>query len=382
LLYHLFRSLLSGQHYAYENPLFRGGCAAIFCFVMVLVIGPGVIRQLIRMKLGDRPEFDHEALNKLTADKRNVPTMGGVMILGTLAVGVLLFADPLSFYIQMAMLCLFWLGALGAIDDWMKLSPSAESGTRDGLKSYEKLLFQLGLGLILGYFVFSHGRQVANHATVGSPVGLQSIESFRVLMVPFYKPGLLLGAGAFMAISVVVIAGMSNAVNLTDGLDGLASGCVAMCAVVFMVLTYVAGTEELAVKLLIPYVPQSAELAVVSGCILGSSLGFLWFNCHPAKVFMGDTGSLPLGGLFGYIAIVTRQELMLFLVGGIFVIEVISVILQVGCFKMFKGKRLFRAAPIHPHFQLNGVQEQQVVTRFWLLAIIFSIFALATIKLR
>ena len=158
MLYHLFRTWLEGQHYAYENPLFRGTCAVLFCFVFVLAIGPFVIRQLVRFKLGDRPEFDHATLNELTADKKNVPTMGGVMILAGVVLGTLLFADPLNYYVQMALACLLYLGGLGAVDDWMKLTAARNEQTRDGLKSYEKLLFQIGLGVVLGYFIYSHGR--------------------------------------------------------------------------------------------------------------------------------------------------------------------------------------------------------------------------------
>ncbi len=382
MLYLLVRSLLGGQHYAYENPLFRGACAALFCFVLTLLIGPFVIRTLARLKLGDRPEFDHAALNELTAEKKNVPTMGGVMILAAITLGILLFADPFNFYVQMTLVCMVWLGALGAMDDWMKLTGDRSAHSRDGLKGYEKLLFQMGLGVILGYFIFRHGQHLSNFAEIGADGERYSIQSFRVLMVPFYKPGILLGTGAFMVLTVFVVTGTSNAVNLTDGLDGLASGCVALCGVVFMILAYIAGNAELASKLIIPHVPTSGELVVVSGCVLGASLGFLWFNCYPAKVFMGDTGSLPLGGLIGYIAIVTRQELMLLIVGGVFVIEAASVIAQVGYFKMTGGKRLFLIAPIHHHFQIGKWGEPQTVIRFWLLGAVFAMFALATIKLR
>ncbi len=382
MLFHLLREMLGGQHYAHENVLFRGGCASLFCFVLIVLIGPWVIRHLIRLKLCDRPEFHHQTLNAMTADKRNVPTMGGVMIIGGILAGTLLFADPWNFYVQMGLMCLIWLGALGAVDDWMKLRRAADSTARDGLRSYQKLLFQLGLGVLLGYFIFNHGRNMSAFAEIGALDDRQTIEAFHVLMVPFYKHGILLGAGAFMVITVLVVSFTSNAVNLTDGLDGLAAGCVALCSTVFMVLNYVAGTGDLAAKMLIPYVPMSGELVIVSGSIMGSTLGFLWHNCHPAKVFMGDTGSLPLGGLIGYIAIVTRQELMLFVVGGIFVIEALSVILQVGCFKLTGGKRMFLMAPIHHHFQLSGWTETQTVTRFWLLSAVFSVFALVTVKLR
>ncbi|GJM26673.1 MAG: phospho-N-acetylmuramoyl-pentapeptide-transferase [Phycisphaerae bacterium] len=378
MLYYLFRSILQGEHYAYENPLFRGGLAALFCFLLIALAGQAGIRQLMRYKLGDRPEFDHDTLNKLMKDKENVPTMGGVMIVGAILAATLLFADFRNFYVLMGMFGLVWLSVLGAVDDWIKLTLAQRGGGRDGLKSHEKLLFQFGLGVLLGYFVYSFGR--SNLAVVADSV--EPIESFRVLTVPFYKQGLFLTPFLFMAVTVLVTTATSNSVNLTDGMDGLASGCVALTALVFMVLSYVAGDSELAGKLLMPHIPKSGELAVICGAIMGATLGFLWYNCHPAQVFMGDTGSLPLGGLIGYVAIVIRQELMLFIVGGVFVLEALSVIIQVGYFKYSGGKRVFRCAPIHHHFHLAGWTETQTVIRFWLLAALFAGAALATIKLR
>ncbi len=380
MFYYLFSDFLGGRHYAYENPLFRGTCAALFCFVISLIFLPRVIRQLIKWKLGDRPEFDHASLNELTRDKSNIPTMGGIMILGSVALAVLLFADMTNFYVQMSLVCLLWLGILGAVDDWLKLTSGRRSRSRDGLKMYQKLLFQIGLGVVIGAYVYRYG--CGNYAIVTSLAEPLELPTFSILSVPFYKPGLQLSVLAFMAVTVLVMTATSNAVNLTDGMDGLASGCVALCAAVFLVLTYIVGTESLAAKLLLPHIPKTGELVVVCGAILGSCTGFLWYNCHPARVFMGDTGSLPLGGLIGYVAVVTRQELMLFIAGGIFVIEAISVILQVGFFKWTKGRRLFRVAPIHHHFHLGGWSEPQTVVRFWLLGAMFAGLALASIKLR
>ena len=380
MLYYLFRTILQGEHYAYENALFRGACAALFCFVFILIFGKPVIRQLVRFKLGDRPEFDHEALNVLTRDKSNVPTMGGILLLAAIAFGVLLFADVLNFYIQLGLFCLVWLGILGAVDDWIKLTRSQRSTSRDGLKSYEKLLFQVGLGVLLGYFIFNHGR--GNFAVLGEAWSNDAIETFRILSVPFYKKGIILTPLLFMGVTVLVTTATSNAVNLTDGMDGLASGCVAICAFVFMLLCDIAGDATAAKKLLIPHIHMSAELSVLCGSILGATAGFLWYNCHPAQVFMGDTGSLPLGGMIGYVAIVTRQELFLLIVGGVFVIEALSVIIQVGYFKLSGGKRVFLCAPIHHHFHLGGWTETQTVVRFWLAAAMFAGLAMATIKLR
>ncbi|MBU0717137.1 MAG: phospho-N-acetylmuramoyl-pentapeptide-transferase [Planctomycetes bacterium] len=380
MLFYLFRELLQGRHYAYENPLFRGTCAALFCFLVTLLFLPRVIRRLIKWKLGDRPEFDHASLNELTRDKSNVPTMGGVMILGSVTLATLLLADLSCFYVRMALVCVFWLGILGAVDDWLKLTAGRRAKSRDGLKTYEKLLFQVGLGVVLGYYVYSYGQ--SNYALVSTLVEPTAVPAYKVLSVPFYKTGLELGALAFMVVTVIVMTATSNAVNLTDGMDGLAAGCVAVCALVFVVLAYIVGTEELARKLLFPHVPQSGELVVLCGAVLGACLGFLWYNCHPARVFMGDTGSLPLGGLIGFVAVVTRQELMLLIAGGVFVIEAISVVAQVGYFKWTRGRRLLRCAPIHHHFHLGGWSEPQTVVRFWLVAAWFAGFALATIKLR
>jgi phospho-N-acetylmuramoyl-pentapeptide-transferase len=241
---------------------------------------------------------------------------------------------------------------------------------------YEKMLFQIGLGVLLGIFIFRHGQQ--NYALMGG----QMYESFRILNVPFYKYGITLGIPAFLIVTVLVTTGTSNAVNLTDGMDGLAAGCMALCSFVFMILAFLGGDPERAQSLLMPYIPMTEELAVLCGAMMGACLGFLWYNGYPAQVFMGDTGSLPLGGLIGYVAIVTRQELMLFIVGGVFVIEAVSVLLQVGYYKATGGKRIFRVAPIHHHFHLGGWTETQTVTRFWLMATIFAFIALATVKLR
>ncbi len=377
MLYHLFHHLTSGRHYAYENPLFRAALAALFCCLFVVLVAPAITRLLVAWKIGDVPEFDHAGLNKLTRDKSDVPTMGGVMIVAAITLSTLLFADPSNFYVLMGLVCLIWLGIVGAADDWLKLTAKRRKAGRDGLKLYEKLLFQVGLGVVLGFFVFKYGADNYAVAPLRDP-----LPAYSILSIPFYKPGLELGVLAFMLVTVLVMTATSNAVNLTDGMDGLASGCVAICSIVFVILAYIVGSEVLARKLLVPHVPQSAELAILCGGVLGSTLGFLWHNCHPASVFMGDTGSLPLGGLIGYVAIVTRQELMLLIAGGVFVLEAASVILQVGYFKASGGKRVFLCAPIHHHFQLAGWSESQTVVRFWLLGAMCAALALTSIKLR
>ncbi|MCH7808925.1 MAG: hypothetical protein IIB60_06850, partial [Planctomycetes bacterium] len=298
MLYHLLHELLEGRHYAYENTLFRGACAALLCFVLVLVLSPRMIRQLTAWKVGDRPEFDHARLNALMRNKSNVPTMGGLLILGSIALSVLLLCDLTNFYVQMSIVCLFWLGALGAVDDWLKLTARrralaarargraggdretpARPDSRDGLKTYEKLLFQIGLGVVIGFYIYNHGRgNFAVDMAALDPLGESAaLPAYKTLSVPFYKAGIQLSAMAFMVVTVLVMTGTSNAVNLTDGMDGLAAGCVALCSAVFAVLTHIVGTESLSQKLLFLHVPLSGELVVLCGAIFGSCLGFLWY---------------------------------------------------------------------------------------------------------
>ncbi|MFH1420137.1 MAG: phospho-N-acetylmuramoyl-pentapeptide-transferase, partial [Planctomycetota bacterium] len=335
-------------------------------------------KRLIRMRLGDIPDFDHKALNELTQHKANIPTMGGLLILFGISAAVFLLADLRVFYVHLAFFCMAWLAFLGWYDDRLKLRAKGKENTRDGLKFYQKLLFQIGLGVLLGAFIYYRGQATFE--------GSGEQDYYRILSVPFIKGDLsdpiLLPIAGFMISTILVVAGTSNAVNLTDGMDGLASGCVALCCFVFMLLSWAIGNEQIAAYLLYPHIPEAGELAVLCGAMMGACLGFLWYNCHPAQVFMGDVGSLPLGGLLGFVAIVIRQELMLLIVGGIFVVEALSVMLQVGYFKATGGKRIFLVAPIHHHFHLKGWPESQVVTRFWLLAALFAALALATTKLR
>jgi phospho-N-acetylmuramoyl-pentapeptide-transferase len=377
LIYHLLQYWLGSQgHYGYENPLFRGTVAVLVSFLIVWLAGPRFIRLLIAKRLGDIPDFDHQTLNEMTQHKANIPTMGGLLILAAVMSSVLLLANLTVYYVYLALACLVWLAALGGIDDWIKLTSKGQDGTRDGLKFYQKLLFQIALGVMLAYCVYRRGEETF--------AGFEH-QHYRILTLPFFKGeqshGLLLSLPLFYVITVLVVTGTSNAVNLTDGMDGLASGCVGMCAFVFMLLSYAVGDARVADYLLFPHIPQAGELSVLCGAMMGACMGFLWYNCHPAQVFMGDTGSLPLGGLIGFVAIVIRQEVMLFIVGGVFVMEALSVMLQVACFKA-TGKRIFRMSPIHHHFHLKGWHETQVVTRFWLLAVLFAALALATTKLR
>ena len=354
-------------------PSFQVVAAILTSFLICVVVGPRLIEWLRRQKIGDRPEFDQADLNKMMEGKKGTPTMGGVLIISAITIATLLLANLQNFYVQMALVCLVWLGAVGATDDWLKLTAARRSGSRQGLTSLEKLLFQIGLGVILAYFTFHYG--------INTP-------ATHTLFLPFLKGiSVKLGLGTFILMATLVMTGSSNAVNLTDGLDGLASGCMAICSFTFCVLSLIIGTLGWSSALLLPYIPAADQMAVIAGAMMGACLGFLWFNCNPARVFMGDTGSLAMGGLIGYIAIVIRQELVLFLVGGIFVIEALSVILQVSYFKYTRkrfgeGRRIFLMSPLHHHFQRKGWTETQVVVRFWLIGAMLAAMALATVKLR
>ncbi|MFA9478552.1 phospho-N-acetylmuramoyl-pentapeptide-transferase [Phycisphaerales bacterium AB-hyl4] len=409
--------LLSGLR-VFQFVEFRAIMAVIIAFGIVVLLGNRTIRWLLTQKIGDNPEFYHKDLNQIMRQKANTPTMGGILIAGAIFGTTLLLANLASFYVAMAMICLVWLFLMGLVDDWLKLtSARRKPGSREGLYSGEKLLLQIGLAVVLGLFTHHHGGQkfeiderpmVAAIASDDADAiayqreqqqrDLREIQAMsRSLNLPFLKswvqeddrwvpaPTLIeLGVWSFVLLTILVVAGSSNAVNLTDGMDGLASGIMVIVAVAFMILALIAGLGDgsLAKWLLVPYIPLTDELAVVAGAMVGACLGFLWFNCSPAQVFMGDTGSLPLGGLIGFIAIAIRQEFLLLIIGGVFVMVAVSVILQVGYFKISGGKRIFRCAPIHHHFHLGGWTEQQVVVRFWLMTALLAAIALATIKLR
>ena len=358
---------------------FRAFFAVVFSFFVVLLLGRRTIRWLIRQKIGDAPEFYRADLNELMSSKAATPTMGGILIGGSMLLTILLFADLRNTYVHIALTVLIWLAVLGAMDDWLKLTAARRTpGSREGLHAWEKLLFQLGIGAVAGLFLFRTG--------IGQ-------ESSHVLTLPFqrtYDPRtgelesglIMLGGLGFVLLATVLIAGTSNAVNLTDGMDGLAAGTLVVAAFALMALCYIAGTFEAAKYLLFPYVDGSKELMIVTGAMAGACLGFMWFNCAPAQVFMGDTGALPLGGLMAFIAVAIRQEILLLVIGGVFFLELASVVLQVGYFKWTKGRRIFRCSPIHHHFHLAGWSEQQVVTRFWVMAVVFAMAAMVSIKLR
>ncbi len=379
MIYHLLwylRDVFTHQigFYAYQNVGFRSVSAILTSLLIALLIGPKIIRWLMRKKIGDRPEFHHATLNELTKEKANTPTMGGLIIILSTVSTTLLWAKLNNPFVQKAIVLVIWFGALGGADDWLKLTLDVRHRSRNGLRPWEKLIFQIGGAVLIASFLY---RDFVN------------IEDAKLFWLPFYKHGLSLTNWMFILIAIFYLSATSNAVNLADGMDGLAAGCVGMVALVLAILCYVASETmsrtthvTWASYLLLPAIPHAGELSIFYSAILGAVLGFLWFNCHPAQTFMGDVGSLPLGAAMGYGALVTRNEILLLIIGGIFVIELLSVILQVGYFKYTGGKRLFRCAPIHHHFHLIGWSEPQVVVRFWLLAAAFAALALATLKIR
>jgi len=364
---------------------FRSFAAGLAALAIVLGAGKPVVRWLAAKKIGDAARFDVESLDRALASKANTPTMGGLLIAGAIIASTLLFADLTNRYVQMGLIVTIWMAALGGADDWLKLTAASRpGGSRQGLHAWEKLIFQLGLGFLIGWFAF-------NYADAPPRLG-------HALNIPFqrtFQPGtgelneslILLPKAAFIVIAMLMISGMSNAVNITDGMDGLASGTTAFVSLGLIVLCFIAGREAAAQGLLVPYVLGSDELMIVASALAGACFGFLWWNCAPAIVFMGDTGALCLGGLLGYIALVIRQEALVLIMGGVFVFELASVMLQVGWFKITaktrgQGQRIFRCAPFHWHLHMGGWAEQKIVVRLWIVSAILTAVALASIKLR
>ncbi|MCX5703470.1 MAG: phospho-N-acetylmuramoyl-pentapeptide-transferase, partial [Candidatus Omnitrophica bacterium] len=312
--------------------------AALTGFLISLILGPLVIKKLKQHKIGENiRKEDSVRLDELHRNKQDTPTMGGILILVAVLSSTLLWADIFNKYIIICLFSTAWLGITGFIDDYLKQTKKRSKG----LNATAKLASQAVLGLILGTFLL-----------------LDSGHNLKLDM-PFLKDLSLNLDGLYIVFVMLVIAATSNAVNLTDGLDGLAIGIVVMVALALSVLSYVSGNLNFSRYLLIPYIKGSGELTVFCASILGAGLGFLWFNCHPASIFMGDVGSLALGGALGTVALLIRKELLLIIVGGIFVLEAFSVILQVGSFRLWK-KRIFRIAPLHHHFQFLGWHENKV----------------------
>ncbi|MBX3364897.1 MAG: phospho-N-acetylmuramoyl-pentapeptide-transferase [Phycisphaeraceae bacterium] len=353
---------------------FRALSAAVIAFVLVLAFGRRTIRFLVGLKIGDAGVSDAEALRSVTAGKKNTPTMGGILIAGAILVAVLLLADLTAFSVKLGILVLVWMAAIGGADDWLKLTAARRGTGRQGLYGWEKLVFQIGIGLLVGWFLWGQPGDMGNVVNLPFQKTYEAGEPAPDL---FYFTRI-----EFLLVAVLMLAGMSNAVNITDGMDGLAAGNTAIVAFGVVVLGLIAGSSSTAKLLLVPWVPGGDEMAVLAGAMAGACLGFLWWNCAPAHVFMGDTGSLCLGGLLGYFAIVLRQEAVILIMCGVFLIEITSVVLQVAYFKRTGGKRIFKCAPIHHHFHLSGWTENQVVVRAYIVTIFLVIASLASIKVR
>ncbi len=355
LLYPLHTTFIGFNVFRYIT--FRCIGSAVTAFLVMIIFGPAFIRLMKKMQIGQVIRADGPETHLA---KQGVPTMGGLLILAAITVATILWARLDTLLVWLTLFILLFYGGIGAYDDYKKVT---KKDTR-GLSAKGKLIFQILGSMVVGLVIILHPGFDGH------------------LSVPFFKniyPDL---GVLYMLFAVLVIIGSSNAVNLTDGLDGLAAGPTVITAAVYLVFSYLAGHIVLADYLHIPYVSGSGEVAVFCGAIVGGSLGFLWFNAFPAQIFMGDVGSLALGGALGTVAILIKQEMLLAIVGGIFVMEALSVIIQVCFFKLTHGKRIFLMAPFHHHFEKKGWHETKVVVRFWIVSVILGLFALATLKLR
>jgi phospho-N-acetylmuramoyl-pentapeptide-transferase len=363
MLYHLLyplREIWFGFN-VFKYITFRAAMGAVTAFLLSLILGPYVIRRLYELKIGEQVRKGKDTIRLLEfyKSKEGTPTMGGLLILMAIVISTVLWANILNKYVLLALFSTVWLGAIGIIDDSRKMIKKRSLG----LRPFTKLKLQLSLGLFIG---------VVLYLDPGFSTALE---------IPFFKR-LIVDLGIFYIIfASLVIIGSSNAVNLTDGLDGLAIGTMVMIALTYTGMSYLSGHSRFSEYLNIFYMPQSGELAVFCAVLVGSCLGFLWFNSYPASVFMGDTGSLALGGAIGTVAIFIKKELLLFLVGGIYVAEALSVIMQIISFKT-TGKRILLMSPLHHHFQLKGWPENKITIRFWIIGIILALVSLATLKLR
>jgi phospho-N-acetylmuramoyl-pentapeptide-transferase len=355
LLYPLHTTLSAFNVFRYIT--FRTIYASLTAFLICFLLGPWVIRRLKAKQIGQYIQEDGPASH---FTKAGTPTMGGILIICAVLISTLLWANLVNMYVWIMLLIIVGYGAIGFMDDYLKIIKKQNKG----LTVRQKFLLQLVLAVIAGSLLYMNP------------------DFDTRITIPFFKkisPDLGWGYVLFAAL---VIVGTSNAVNLTDGLDGLAIGPVTIAAVTYMIFAYVSGHVKIAEYLQINYVAGSGELSVLCGALGGAGLGFLWFNTYPAQVFMGDVGSLSLGGALGTVAVVTKQEILMVLVGGLFVVEALSVIFQVGFFKMTNGGRIFRMAPLHHHFELKGWPEPKIIVRFWIIAIALALISMSTLKLR
>jgi phospho-N-acetylmuramoyl-pentapeptide-transferase len=377
LVYHVLQRYFSPLN-VFRYITVRTVYASLTAMFLALVFGPWLIRRLVELQIG---QFIREEGPEAHKKKAGTPTMGGVLIVLSTAVPTLLWADLMNPFIWLALLALLGFAAIGFVDDYAKVTKKQNLG----LTAQKKLLLQVLVSLAVGVGLLALATRNAHSTQLVFPFfkRFQPDLVIHALLGPARFGGHLwpLAFVPFLGFIALVIVGSSNAVNLTDGLDGLAIGCTVIAAGALTLLTYVSSNFRWAQYLDIQYIPGVGELTVFCGALVGASLGFLWYNAHPAEIFMGDVGSLSLGGTLGVIAVIIKQEILLFFVGGIFVIEALSVIVQVGSYKL-RGKRIFRMAPIHHHFELLGWSESKVIVRFWIVALVFALFALTTLKLR
>ncbi len=357
---------------------FRAAGAAVTALLVSFIVGPIIIRRLRRMRL-------HQVIREGTPDshreKKRTPTMGGLIVLTATLIPTILWAKLSNAYVLLAMIVMLWMGFIGFTDDWLKLKQRQMGKKNTGLIEGYKLAGQIVAGLALGWYIWKYPLSTLPGAST---------------TLPFYKYILIVPATAalgwlYVLFVTFVLTGTSNAVNITDGLDGLAPGLVAIAVATLAVFAYVIGRIDASAYLQVYYLRGAGELTVFCAAVLGACIGFLWFNAHPAQVFMGDTGSLALGGALGVVAILLKSEFLLLLVGGVFVAEMMSVIIQRVVYKYHKRRygneyaqahRVFRLAPLHHHFEQGGWDEAQVVVRFWILGILCAFVALSTLKLR
>ncbi|MFT5674913.1 MAG: phospho-N-acetylmuramoyl-pentapeptide-transferase [Paraglaciecola sp.] len=336
----------------------RAILSTLTALLMAVMIGPKMIRWLQHMQIGQMVRDDGPESHLA---KSGTPTMGGLLILAAIVISVLLWADLTNRYVWVTLFVVVTYGTIGFIDDYRKVVRKDPKG----LIARWKYFWQSVIAIVVAFYLYSSQQNPAETA----------------LLVPFFKEVMPQMGLWFIVVTYFVLVGTSNAVNLTDGLDGLAIVPTIMVAGAFAIFAYATGNINFSAYLNIPYLPLTSELVVVCGAIVGAGLGFLWFNTYPAQVFMGDVGSLALGGTLGILAVLVRQEIVLFIMGGVFVIETLSVILQVGSFKL-RGQRIFRMAPIHHHYELKGWPEPRVIVRFWIISLILVLIGLATLKLR
>lgn len=345
----------------------RAALAAITSLLLSLLIGPKIISLLHRKQIGE--EIRHDGPKSHIA-KAGTPTMGGLILLGSILISALMWAKLGNFYVKLIFIVTIWMGFVGFLDDYLKVVRKYQRG----LIGRYKIVGQISLGLLVGSLIYFNTDFIQQ--------GLNNNTS-----VPFFKNYEIQFSIFYIPVVILVITATSNAVNLTDGLDGLATGLIAIAVLAFAGVSYVTGNINFSDYLNIIYLPGSGELTVYCLAVVGASMGFLWFNSYPAQVFMGDTGSLALGGILGAVAILVKKEILLILIGGVFAMETLSVIIQTTYFKYTRkksgtGKRVFKMAPLHHHFELKGLHESKVVVRFWIIGILLALLSLTTFKVR